>query len=269
MRRRLLIPTALCAMAAPWVAGRAQTPHADPARRYAECMAIARSDPRRGIEVARAWEKAGGGLGARHCRAIALFELGDHVEAGKQLEALAREMTGQSDVLRAEIFAQAGQAYQAARLGEQALAMQNAAILLNSQTPEIWIDRSITYAGVGAYREAAADLTHALALAPGRGDILVLRAAARRQLGDFKGAVADADQALRTEPNSPDALMERGMARRALGDRAASDADLRKLLTLVPAASEQAAQARAALSGAPPAGPPPAPPPRRPADKPR
>jgi tetratricopeptide (TPR) repeat protein len=273
MTRILLVTAALCgAVAMPGAAGLAQTPSTDPARRYADCMATARIDPKRGIEIARAWEGAGGGAGARHCRAIALLELGDHVEAGKQLEALAREMTGQSNALRAEIFAQAGQAYQAARLGEQALAAQNAAILLNSQNPEIWIDRSITYAAVGGYREAVSDLSHALALEPGRGDALVLRAAARRQLGDFKAAVADADAALRTDPNVADAFLERGLARRALNDRNGSDADLRKVLSLVPATSEQAARARAGLAaplGPPPSAAPQAPAPRKPADKPR
>lgn len=248
----------------------AQTPHADPARQYGTCMSTARSEPRRGLEVAVAWEKAGGGSGARHCRAIALFGLGNHVEAGQQLEALAREMTGQTPALRAEVFAQAGQAYQAARLGEQALAAQNAAILLDPRNPEIWIDRSITFAGVGDYRAAAADLTRALQLAPGRVDALVMRAAARRQSNDHKGAAADADAALRADANNPDALLERGLARRALGDRGGSDADLRRLLTLVPANSDQAAQARAAMGTSNPA-PPPAPPsaPRKPADKPR
>lgn len=273
MRRLLLGMTALCAiLAAPLADGLAQTLRTDPARRYTDCMALARSEPKRGIEMARAWENAGGGAGARHCRAIALYELGDHVEAGKQLETLAREMTGQSNALRAEIFAQAGQAYQAARLGEQALAAQNAAILLNSQNAEIWIDRSITYAAVGAYREAVSDLTHALALAPGRSDALVLRASARRQLGDYKAAIADVDPVLRADPNAAEALLERGLARRGLGDKAGSDGDLRKALTLLPAGSEQAARARAALA-APPGAPTPAPPqgptPRKPGDKPR
>ncbi|WP_178133631.1 tetratricopeptide repeat protein [Vineibacter terrae] len=273
MTRILLVAAVLCgAVATPWAAGLAQSPSTDPARRYADCMATARADPKRGIEIARAWESAGGGAGARHCRAIALFELGDHVEAGKQLETLAREMTGQSNALRAEIFAQAGQAYQAARLGEQALAAQNAAILLNSQNPEIWIDRSITYAAVGAYREAVSDLTHALALSPGRGDALVLRAAAWRQLGNFKAAVTDADAALRANSNASDALLERGMARRALRDRNGSDADLRKVLSLVSDSSQQAAQARAGLAaplGPPPSASAPPPAPRKPAEKPK
>lgn len=272
MTRTLLRAMALAGALTPacLAAALAQTPRADPARQYATCMSTARNEPKRGLDMAMAWEKAGGGSGARHCRAIALFGLGSHVEAGQQLEALAREMTGQTPALRAEIFAQAGQAYQAARLGAQALAAQNAAILLDPGNAEIWIDRSITYAGVGDYRAAAADLTRALQLAPGRVEALVMRAAARRQLGDHKGAVADADAALRADANNPDALLERGLSRRALGDRSGSEADLRRLLTLVPPNSDMATQARTALAGAgtAPASSP-TPPPRKPADKPR
>ena len=69
-------------------------------------------------------------------------------------------MTGQSAQLRAEVFAQAGQAYQAARLGEKALSMQNAAILLDPRNADIWVDRSITFAGVSAARRRdASDLS--------------------------------------------------------------------------------------------------------------
>ncbi|HJQ59238.1 MAG TPA: tetratricopeptide repeat protein, partial [Vineibacter sp.] len=225
--RALLLSAAMLAATVSFAP--AQTPHADPARQYANCMSLARSEPRRAIELAAAWEKAGGGTGARHCRAIALFGLGSHVEAGQMLEALGREMTGQTPALRAEVFAQAGQAYQAARLGEQALAAQNAAILLDPRNAEIWIDRSITYAGVGDWRAAISDLTRALQLKPGRVDALVMRAAARRQSNDAKGAVADADAAVRADANNTEALLERGLARRAAGDRAGSDTDLRRL----------------------------------------
>jgi regulator of sirC expression with transglutaminase-like and TPR domain len=181
--------------------------------------------------------------------------MGDQVEGAQELETLAREMTGQSPALRAEILAQAGQAYQAVRLADRALAVQNAAILLDPRNPEIWIDRSITYAGVGAYREAAGDLTRALALAPTRSDILELRAAAWRQLEDFKAAIADADAALHLAPQSAQALFERGMARRSMGDRARGDADLRAVLTISPAGA-LAARARMALAAPAPVGPP-------------
>src|SRR5471032_2641176 len=46
------------------------------ARRYTECMARARKEPLRALPIAEKWMTDGGGLGARHCVAIAMFEAG-------------------------------------------------------------------------------------------------------------------------------------------------------------------------------------------------
>lgn len=239
----------------------------DPAKRYSACMAQARAEPVRALNSAQEWYKEGGGLAARHCAAIALYGLGQFVEAGTELERLGREMTGQSAQLRAEVFAQAGQAYQAARLGEKALSMQNAAILLDPRNADIWVDRSITFAAVSAWREAASDLSRALDLSPNRPDVLVLRAAAWRNAGDAAKALADAEAALKLEKDYPDALLERGLARRLRNDRAGSDADLKRVIALTGESSDLGKRAKDALQSAAPAKPPQAPPPRPTAPK--
>lgn len=247
----------------------AQSPALDPGRRYSACMAQARAEPVKALNAAQEWFKEGGGMAARHCVAIALYGAGQFVEAGTQLEQLGREMTGQSAQLRAEVFAQAGQAYQAARLGEKALAMQNAAILLDPRNADIWVDRSITFAAVSAWREAASDLSRALELAPGRPDVLALRAAAWRNAGDSAKALADAEAALKLEKDYPDALLERGLARRLRKDRAGSDADLKRVIVLAGEDSDLGKRAKEAMRGAAPAKPPPQPPrkPTEPAKK--
>jgi tetratricopeptide (TPR) repeat protein len=243
----------------------AQSPATDPARRYSACMAQARAEPVTALRAAHVWLKEGGGMAARHCVAIALYGTGQYVEAGTELERLGREMTGQSAQLRAEVFAQAGQAYQAARLGERALSMQNAAILLDPRNADIWVDRSITFAAVSAWREAASDLSSALELSPDRPDVLALRAAARRNAGDTAKALADAESALKLEKDYPDALLERGLARRLRDDRVGSDADLRRVIALTGETSDLGKRAKDALQGAPPTKPP-APPPRKPGE---
>lgn len=251
-------PVALAlSLAAPTLA---QGPTMDPGRRYSACMAQARAEPVKAVNTAKEWYNAGGGLAARHCAAIAFYGLGQFVEAGNELERLGREMTGQSAQLRAEVFAQAGQAFQAARLGEKALSMQNAAILLDPRNADIWVDRSITFAAVSAWREAASDLSRALELSPNRPDVLVLRAAAWRNAGDSAKALADAEVALRLEKDYPDALLERGLARRLRNDRAGSDADLKRVITLVGETSDLGQRAKAAIQGAAPAKPVQAPP---------
>lgn len=247
----------------------AQSPALDPARRYSACMAQARAEPVAALNAAQEWFKEGGGMAARHCVAIALYGAGQFVEAGTQLEQLGREMTGQTAQLRAEVFAQAGQAYQAARLGEKALSMQNAAILLDPRNADIWVDRSITFAAVSAWREAASDLSRALELAPNRPDVLTLRAAAWRNAGDAGKALVDAETALKLEKDYPDALLERGLARRMRNDRAGSDTDLKRVIALAGEDSDLGRRAKEAMQGAAPTKPPAAPPrkPTEPAKK--
>lgn len=261
MIARCLALTVTVSLAAPVLA---QTPSVDPGRRYSACLAQARAEPVKALNIAREWLDAGGGTAARHCVAIALYGAEQFVEAGTQLEQIGREMTGQSAQLRAEVFAQAGQAYQAARLGEKALAMQNAAILLDPRNADIWVDRSITFAAVAAWREAASDLSRALELAPNRPDVLVLRAAAWRNAGDSAKALADAELALRLEKDYPDAMLERGVARRMRNDRAGSDADLKRVIALAGENSDLGRRAKEAMRGAAPAKP--AQPPRRPTE---
>ncbi|MBX3499327.1 MAG: tetratricopeptide repeat protein [Alphaproteobacteria bacterium] len=263
MIARPLVLTLIAALAAPAAPAWAQGPSLDPARRYSACMAQARAEPVKALNAAQEWLKDGGGMAARHCIAIALYGAGQFVEAGAQLEQLGREMTGQSAQLRAEAFAQAGQAYQAARLGEKALSMQNAAILLDPRNADIWVDRSITFAAVSAWREAASDLSRALQLSPDRPDVLVLRAAAWRNAGDSAKALADAEAALKLEKDYPDALLERGLARRLRNDRAGSDADLKRVIALAGEDSDLGRRAKDAMRGAALAKQP-APPPRRP-----
>ena len=46
----------------------------DQLKRYTDCMALARSEPVKALPVAEKWQASGGGLPARHCVALALFE---------------------------------------------------------------------------------------------------------------------------------------------------------------------------------------------------
>ena len=64
-----LVPLALALSLA--VPAWAQSPSADPAKRYSACMALARAEPVKAVGTAQAWYKDGGGLAARHCAAIA------------------------------------------------------------------------------------------------------------------------------------------------------------------------------------------------------
>ncbi|MBS0546580.1 MAG: tetratricopeptide repeat protein [Proteobacteria bacterium] len=221
----------------------------DHQRRYLECMKLARSEPLKALPVAEKWKGEGGGLGARHCVAIAMFESGKYVQAANQFEAIARDMGNERPGLQAELYAQAGQGWMEAGQAENAATAQSRALELKADDPDLWIDRGLSYAAMKAWPRAISDFDHALDLRAKDVDTVVLRAAAWRNAGDARRALGDAQYALRLAPEHSEALLERGFDYLALGDRAAADRDFKKVAELVPPGSSAALRAAAGLRG--------------------
>jgi len=228
------------------------------ARRYAECMQQARREPLKALPIAEKWKAEGGGLGARHCVAVAMFESGKYVPAAMQLEQIEREMGGERPGVRAELLAQAGQAWMEANQAENAARAQSRAIDLKPDDVELWIDRGLSYAAMRAWPRAISDFDRALVLEPYKVEIYGLRAAAWRNAGNPGKALADADRALTIAPDNPDILLERALALQAEGNHKSATADLEKALKHAPAGSDIAKRAEALLRGEPPAPAPPA-----------
>ncbi len=231
----------------------------DNLRRYTECMTLARREPLKALPAAEKWMAAGGGLGARHCVAIAMFEAGRHVPAATQLEAIARDMGQERPGLRAELYAQAGQAWMEAGQAENAAAAQSKALSLKSNDPDLWVDRGLSYAAMKAWPRAISDFDRALALRPRDVEIIVLRAASWRNSGDASRALTDAQFALRIAPEHSEALLERGFSYLALGDKKGAETDFNRVLVLVPPDSDAARRAQAGLRGEQPSAATPAP----------
>jgi len=229
----------------------------DHPKRYTDCMAMARRDPLRALPLAEKWMGEGGGLGARHCVALAMFGAGRHLQAATQFEAIARDMGRQRLGLQAELLAQAGQAWLEAGQAENAASAQTRALDIKSDDPELWIDRALSFAAMRAWPRAISDFDRALGLRPNNVEILVLRAAAWRNAGNPGQALADAARALRVAPDHSEALLERGLGLLARGDRAAANADFTRVMKLVPPGSNAARRAEAGLRGElPPVEPP-------------
>ncbi len=204
----------------------------DNAREYADCMTLARAAPKEGFESALAWTDSGGALGARHCAAVALIGLGRYAEAARRLERLAADLhPGEAD-LRPSVLAQSGQAWLMAGNTDRAHAVQSAALALDPDNVEILLDRSITLATARNYWEAVDDLNRALDLAPGRPELLILRASAYRYLDALDLARDDIERALQRAPDNPDGLLERGMLRRLSGDNPGARADWLRAIAL-------------------------------------
>jgi tetratricopeptide (TPR) repeat protein len=250
---------ALCLvmLAAPALAQKVDpfVPTPNHARRYSECMQLARREPLKALPMAEKWKAEGGGLGARHCVAIAMFEAGKYVPAATQLEAIERDMGSERPGLRAELLAQAGQAWMEANQAENAASAQSRALGLKPQDVDLWIDRGLSYAAMQAWPRAISDFGRALEIEPYKVEILVLRAAAWRHAASPDKALADADRALTIAPNNADAVLERGFALLARGDRQSATAEFNKVLKLAPAGSDAAKRAEAAARGEAPSPP--------------
>lgn len=225
----------------------------DHLRRYNECMNLARAEPLKALPVAEKWHAQGGSLAARHCVATAMFVAGRHTQAAAQFEAIARDMGMDRPGLRAELWAQAGQAFMEAGLPEKAAEAQSHALELNSKDADLWLDRGLSFAALKAWSRAISDFDRALTLRRDDIEILVLRAAAWRNAGNPAKAYEDASRALKIAPDHSEALLERGFASLARGDRNSANSDFSAVLRLVPPGSSAARGAEVGLRGEQPA----------------
>lgn len=200
---------------------------------YRTCLTLAKQKPEQGWEEALAWQSLGGGEAARHCAAVALIGMGKHGEAATRLETLANESV-RDDVVRAEMLAQAAQAWIMAGNFTRADSVQRGALKLAPGHLDIMIDHAVLLAQVNHYREAVDVLSAVLRRQPNRVEALTLRASAFRYLDNLAGAEDDINQALKLDPDFPDALLERGMVRRLKGEDAAAREDWLRVIAMVP-----------------------------------
>lgn len=228
MKRKFAAAALLCLTALPAMAQVFDGPHA-----YEACLIIAKKNPEQGWEEAIGWQSLGGGEAARHCAAVALIGLKKYGEAATRLETLANESV-RADALRAEMFAQAAQAWLLEGKTARADSAQRAALILAPGNIEILLDHAVLLASVNHYAEAEQVLSSVLLRQPNRVEALVLRASAFRYLDNLPGAEDDVNKAVQLDPDFADALLERGILRRLKGDDAGAREDWVKVISLQP-----------------------------------
>jgi len=199
-------------------------------REYGACMRLARVSPAEGFETALAWSDGGGGGAAKHCAAVALFSMGQFAEAAVRFEALAEELRANIS-LRADLLAQAGQAWHQAGEIDRAYTTHSLALEAAPGDPNIRIDRAMVLAERGQYEMAIEDLNAALAANASAVQALILRASAQRHLDRLDAALADVVRAIELSPNYPEAYLERGNIKRLLNDVEGARQDWLVLLT--------------------------------------
>lgn len=84
------------------------------------------------------------------------------------------------------------------------------------------------------YRQALADLDHAIRLEPKLTGLFINRAYLRYRLDDYYGAMADYDYAIQLEPNNTTALFNRGLLRAETLDNNRAIEDFSKVLSINP-----------------------------------
>ena len=204
----------------------------DHAEEYRACMLLSRQAPEEAFESAGVWEAQGGGHAAQHCAAVALLNLEQYARAATRFQTLAEAMQDRPAALRAEVLAQAGQAWILADETRRAHAAQSAALVLASDNVELWIDRALTLALAENYWEAIDDLNEAEGLAPKRADILIFRASAYRYVDALELAAEDIRRGLALDPDNVEGLLESGIIKRLSGDPEGARADWLKVVTL-------------------------------------
>lgn len=199
--------------------------------RYEQCLAMVADDPRGAAVFAASW--TGGGDAALHCQALADIALGDVETGAGHLERLAAASTA-PPAPRAEVFAQAAEAWLVAGNAARSFAVGTAALALAPDNPDLLIGHAVAAVSLRRYESAVDDLTHALDTDRRRVDILVLRATAWRNLDQLELAQDDIDRATAIDPDDAEALLERGVLRQRRNDPGGARADWDRAIDLAP-----------------------------------
>lgn len=220
------------------------------AQRYRDCVTAVEIAPEKAVDLASRWRDAGGGVPAKHCLGLALFESGKAKNAALAFAQAASDLeSGKSQLLGgpirntpetvAALYGQAGNAALVADDPAGAYQHFSRALKLlpddtDPQRANLLIDRARALAALKDFKLAKADLDKAVAALPQSVDAWLLRAAAHRHLGQMKAAKADVEQAIRLAPDEPDVLLERATLLAREGDVTAAQADWTRIVELAP-----------------------------------
>jgi serine/threonine protein kinase/cytochrome c-type biogenesis protein CcmH/NrfG len=134
----------------------------------------------------------------------------------------------------AALLAHRGRAFLEQKEYAKALADFDAALELDPNAAEVWIDRGLTRLHSGHPRQALAEFDRALELWPEHTRTYFLRAEAKTRLSDLEGAAADRKIGLTKEPSDETSWVTRGMAKLNSRDAQGAIADFDAALKLNP-----------------------------------
>jgi tetratricopeptide (TPR) repeat protein len=189
---------------------------------YEACLDLVAQDPRAAEREALAWEQAGGGAAASHCRAMSLVALGADGSAAALLVKLATGDRSLPDPVRADLLVAAGELYLGLGDVKTAGEVAERALLLVPRGRGPLVLSARVRAEKQDWAGSLAELNAALAEGAPDGETLALRGAAKLKLGDRVGARADLIWATEIAPDAAAVWLERGTLEAVNGDRGAA-----------------------------------------------
>lgn len=220
-------------------------------RRYDRCLETALRTPDKAINLALVWQGEGGGVPARHCEAVGLYEMGEFAEAGIRLERIAEDMRIGKDMpirrgkrivasaeMLADMYGQAANAWLLADETVNAEATINAALSLatknSPQYADLMLEKAQIFAADGSFGEALRLIEQVIALDGERKEILIFAASSARGSDNYISAQRYLDEYQEHFPDNPTGYLERGNLEDAMGQFSLARKSWLKVIELDP-----------------------------------
>lgn len=199
-----LIPTVFLALLMP-LAAQAQS---ETAAQYATCTALVKQNAQAALQQARDWHRQSGELSARHCLALAQYQLGQFKPAAAELDAILKSVSPSQPQLWFAIVKQAARAHFQAKNYTAAGSYLSEALIwageqenMETAMPPLLLQRARVLALQGDYLRAIHDLDHAYSLQPDN-KLRLERARLFIQMGKNESALEDINAVLQNEPQN-------------------------------------------------------------------
>lgn len=192
-----------------------QTPPLSDQARLEACLTRISENAEEAYEDALTWRHQGGGWPAEHCVSLALIALGQEAPGALRLREAALEAEMASDLSRALMLGQSGDAFLTAEEYEQAVISFAAALDFAPDDAGLLVGLAQAQLALEAYEEAETAASAALSAESANPDAYALRARARLEQGDIDAALSDIEAARALDPENIDILRLRGEIRDA------------------------------------------------------
>lgn len=184
-------------------------PLSDQARLEA-CLLAVQDNAETGYEDALAWRHQGGGWPAEHCVSLALIALGQEAPGALRLREAALEAEMASDLSRAIMLGQSGEAFLSAEEYEQAVISFEHALEFAPEDASLLIGLARAQLALDDAEAAETSASNALEQDDANPEAYALRARARLAKSDFDAALSDIEAARALDPENIDILVLRG-----------------------------------------------------------